>query len=98
MMTMTMTMMMTMTMTMMMQGHERERNYTICYIAFTTFMICTMVVATKLPFHYPEVDATPGVTATAPNLSPNMVRILNSTSFLLFHLSSVVGVVGSYLV
>jgi hypothetical protein len=60
------------------QVHERERNYTICYIAFTTFMICTMIVATKLQFTYPTgSETTPGLqpNASSVTLSPNMVRL-----------------------
>jgi len=52
--------------------HERERNYTVCYASFTTFMICTMVIATRLPFDYSNQEPS----AETETLSP----AVNSTS------------------
>ena len=58
-----------------MQVHERERNYTVCYVSFTLFMIGTMVIATRLPFNYNDHhhhDAPSDLPATVS--SPNEVE------------------------
>ena len=55
-----------------MQVHERERNYTVCYSSFTTFMVCTMVIATRLPFNYSNQEAHPQPTENE-KLSPTVL-------------------------
>ncbi|EFX62423.1 hypothetical protein DAPPUDRAFT_120249 [Daphnia pulex] len=49
--------------------HHRERVYTVCYVSFTTFMIGTMIVATRLPFTYdsdPQENTQNAATVSSP--------------------------------
>lgn len=53
------------------QVHERERNYNVCYITFTTFMGITMLIATRLPFDYTtQLESDPGNDNAATVISP----------------------------
>ena len=58
------------------QVHERERNYTVCYVSFTLFMLGTMLVATRLPFNYntPSHDSSANLQNAATVSSPSDVR------------------------
>jgi len=50
--------------------HERERNYTVCFASFTTFMVCTMVIATRLPFDYSNQESQQSQPSETEKLSP----------------------------
>ena len=59
---------------MWLQVHPRERNYTVCYASFTTFMICTMAIATRLPFDYSNQESNAPPTETD-KISPTVHRL-----------------------
>ena len=62
--------------------HERERNYTVCYVAFTFFMIGTMLVATKLPFDYPPDEHAEQQQTASTVMTPHEASIIFFYSFI----------------
>jgi len=55
--------------------HERERNYTVCYVAFTFFMAGTILVATKLPFDYSSDESVVQQQAASTVMTPEQALV-----------------------